>query len=58
MERLVVLPETWQIEEQQHLRDVPPLLLRTARLDLVNGGVGGQGKPSATEVTDAFSFLL
>lgn len=58
MEHLVVLPETWQIEEQQQLRDVPSLLLRTAWLNLANGGVGGQGKPSATEVMGPCSFLL
>lgn len=60
MEHLVVLlcfAKTWQIEEQQHLRDVPSLL-RTAWLDLVNSGVRGQGKPSATEVTRPCSFLL
>uniref|UniRef100_A0A8C3NNR7 ODAD1 central coiled coil region domain-containing protein n=1 Tax=Cyanoderma ruficeps TaxID=181631 RepID=A0A8C3NNR7_9PASS len=34
----------WQTQEQQHLRDVPSLLLRTSWLDLGRSGVGSQGK--------------
>ena len=46
LEQSVVLPETREIEEQQHLRDVPSLLLRTVWLGLVSWW---GGMPRATQ---------
>lgn len=39
-----MLSDVWQIQEQQHLRDVLSLLLGTSCLDLGRSGVGSQGK--------------
>lgn len=42
MEHVVVLPEAWQTEERQHLRDIPSLLL-------VGFGQGWGGRPRETQ---------
>lgn len=47
MEHSVVLPETGQIEEQQHLRDVPSLLPKTRRPGWVWSMVRQEAKGNA-----------